>query len=369
MVKKKIKIFLGVIDAANVLKNFKKGLEELSIYDVKIIERKRKKNFFFEMLDRLKLFCSSLNHDIYVFTGYDSFFQFYELWILRILKKKIIVIYLGSDARSNFKSGKHKDDLNGGFDYKIESKREKRQIGRIKRAEKYSNYIINHTATSSLFSRKYVKLLEFGIPINNFECNVIKDIDQTFNILHAPTRPSAKGSSQIKHVVDEIRSEENIDISLICLTNVSREEVLREIDKSHLVIDELYSDTPIGMLGAEAVMKCRPVLNFGYYSNQYLVHNDCPFLSKSNYFHPTELKARIKYILSNYSEAYQKNIELRSELKDNWCLNEVTRKLTCLFDDSLENNYFSTYFDKDCQLSWGLSFDELVSLQKIKNEG
>ena len=137
------KIFFGLYDAAGYLSRLSDGLEDLgdectylnlspdyfsyrqqaSSWHLQVHERfhKRLQSRFISipqiLLSRLVLFTQALfSHKVFVFTGYDSFFGFRELGLLRLLGKVTIVIYLGTDARPPYLSGKYLDDNMGVLD-------------------------------------------------------------------------------------------------------------------------------------------------------------------------------------------------------------------------------------------------------------
>ena len=72
-----------------------------------------------------------------------------------------------------------------------------------------------------------------------------------FRILHAPSNPNFKGTEEIRDTIKCLKNE-NIDFEYIEITNASNEKVLAELNACDLVIDQLYSDTPMATLAAEA---------------------------------------------------------------------------------------------------------------------
>ena len=86
---------------------------------------------------------------------------------------------------------------------------------------------------------------------------------KNFRILHAPSNPNFKGTEEIRNTIKCLKNE-NIDFEYIEITNASNEKVLAELKACDLVIDQLYSDTPMATLAAEAAYCGKPTIVGGY---------------------------------------------------------------------------------------------------------
>lgn len=103
-----------------------------------------------------------------------------------------------SDARPPYFSGRHLDDA-GQYASSAQAFKEARSMyKKIQRLEKFADVIINHTATAQFFCRPFVRFAAVGMPIQITINNKNKSESshtQPIRILHAPSRPKAKGSS------------------------------------------------------------------------------------------------------------------------------------------------------------------------------
>lgn len=315
--------------------------------------------YFLEAFLRLCVFLYAIFRcDVFVFPGSGSFFKFNDLFILKLLKKKIIVVYLGSDARPAYLSGKHLDDLGKPFDPVQVEKEIAKQARWIRTVEKYADVIVNHTATGQLFTRNFVRLHALGMPVKNpHEKSPSNKSANVFRIVHAPSRPLAKGSMVFKKAIEDLRTE-GYEIDLIELVNVPNRVVLDELSNCDLVLDELYSDVPMAMLATEAAAYAKPVIVAGYYAEQYTIDNPSCVVPPTLYVLPTEVKEAIRKLIDD--EGYRLSLGKRAceFVSKYWNTRVVAENYMRLLEDteavkSWECNPMSlTYY-----WGWGLSQD------------
>jgi len=267
--------------------------------------------YFLEAFLRLCVFLYAIFRcDVFVFPGSGSFFKFNDLFILKLLKKKIIVVYLGSDARPAYLSGKHLDDLGKPFDHLKAEREVSTQSRRICKVEKYADVIVNHTATGQFFTRNFIRLHMLGMPVNKpHDKPKSREATRAVRIVHAPSRPLAKGSMIFKNAVEELRAE-GYEIDLIELVNVPNSVVLKELSNCDFVLDELYSDVPMAMLATEAAIYAKPVIVGGYYAEQYKIDNPACEVPPTLYVLPSEVKEAIRKLIDD--ESYRLDIGRRA---------------------------------------------------------
>ena len=87
--------------------------------------------------------------------------------------------------------------------------------------------------------------------------------DESVKVLHCPSNPAVKGTNRIEAVIDKLKSE-GVPIKYTRITGMPHAEVLRRLRHCDLVIDELYSDSPMAGFASEAVACGKPVIVGGY---------------------------------------------------------------------------------------------------------
>lgn len=304
------------------------------------------------------LFYAILRYDIFIFPGFGSFFKFNELFLLKFLGKKIIVVYLGSDARPPYLSGKHLDDSGRPFDAKLAKNETLIQAKWIKKVEKYADVIVNHTATAQLFSRNFIRLHAIGMPVKNHQTNKINsEASITTRIVHAPSRPVAKGSILFKQAIEELRAE-GYSIKLIELIGVSNHTVLKELSSCDFVIDELYSDVPMAMLATEAAAFSKPIIVGGYYADQYRIDNPSTKSPPALYVKPSEIKDAIRKLIDD--EQYRLDLGKRAYdfVTNDWNVSAVAKNyLRLIQNEPILDNWKCNPASLSYIWGWGLSKD------------
>lgn len=306
---------------------------------------------------RLVVFLYSLvRFDVFIFAGFGSFFRFYELPLLKFFGKKIIVVYFGSDARPPLFSGRHLDDTGGYVDSVSAHDESVYLITQIRRVEKYADVIINHTATSQFFSRSFVRFIAIGLPINN--SNALPPANtgesKTIRILHAPSRPLAKGSLVFRQILDELRTE-GYSIDFVELIGVPNSVVLQELQNCHFVVDELYSDVPLAMLATEAAQFGKPVVVGGYYADQFKIDNLDPELPPSLYVDPVDIKQAIRKMIDDREFRLTLGKQAQDFIQNNWGTRKVAENYLRLLEDDIPEHWTCMPMSLPYYWGWGLS--------------
>jgi glycosyltransferase involved in cell wall biosynthesis len=302
------------------------------------------------------LFYALLRCDVFIFSGFSSFFRFFELPLLKFLGKKVLVIYLGSDARPPLFSGRHLDDVGAYIDPVSAHDEAVQQIKYIRKIEKYADVIINHTATSQFFSRSFVSLMAVGMPIDSsmFFPPDTTDEKKIIRILHAPSRPLAKGSLFFGQVLDELRAEGYV-IDFVELNGVPNKVVLQELQRCDFVVDELYSDAPLAMLATEAASFGKPVVVGGYYAKQIKIDNPNLELPPSLYVEPGDIKQAIRRMIDDREFRLALGKTAHAFVRDKWNVRSVANNYLRLIKDDIPDHWACTPITLPYFWGWGLS--------------
>lgn len=296
--------------------------------------------------------------DVFIFNGFCSFLWFRELPLLKILGKKVLVVYLGSDSRPPIFSGRHLDDEGGYVDPTSASEEAARLLRRIRKVEQYADIIVNHTATAQFFSRLFIRFMAIGMPIESGtdEPTIATEQPCSIRILHAPSRPLAKGSDVFRQVINELRAE-GYSIDFVELTGVPNSTVLQELEKCDFVVDELYSDVPMAMLATEAAMFGKPVIVGGYYAKQCRDQNQDIVFPPSYFVDPSEIKPAIRKMIDD--RKFRRDLGMRAYtfIRDNWNARKVAENYLLLIGNNIPENWVSNPRDLDYYWGWGLSKD------------
>lgn len=294
--------------------------------------------------------------DVFIFSGFNSFFWFYELPLLKLFGKQVLVVYLGSDARPPFFSGRHLDDTSEFLNPQRAHQEAVRMANKIKRVEKYADLIINHTATSQFFLRDFARINALGMPTycsTKHAEHIAVSNNGTVHILHAPTRPLAKGSLLFKKAINELR-QEGFLINFIELIGVPNSVVLKELQQCDFVLDQLYSDVPMAMLATEAAAFGKPVVVGGYYAEQYRIDNPDD-LPPSLYVEPENIKEAIRKLIDDQEYRLNLGRQAKKFVQEKWIVRMVAKNYLRLIDGSCPENWMCSPITLPYFWGWGLS--------------
>jgi glycosyltransferase involved in cell wall biosynthesis len=310
-----------------------------------------------EICVRLAVFLYSLvQFDVFIFSGFGSFFRFYELPLLKLFGKKIIIVYFGSDARPPLFNGRHLDDIGGYVDSNSAHDEAEYLVKQIRRVEQYADVIINHTATAQFFSRSFVRFVAIGMPIDltTLPSNDAAVESNTIRILHAPSRPLAKGSLIFRKILEELTNE-GYSIEFVELVGVPNGIVLQELRNCHFVLDELYSDVPLAMLAAEAAQFGKPVVVGGYYADQFRTDNSDLELPPSLYVDPADIKQAIRKMIDDREFRLTLGRAAQAFVRANWNVRSVANNYLRLIKDDIPDHWTCTPMSLPYYWGWGLS--------------
>jgi hypothetical protein len=211
---------------------------------------------------------AALRHDVFVFTFAESFFRLAELPVLRLMGKKIVFVFFGSDARPAYLDGAQlAADPRLALDMKALEHAAHRQRKRIARIERHAHFTVNTPPTGFFHTKPFAIWLMIGMPIDALAAPADAQSRAPLRMVHAPSAEDVKGSPAIRSAIARLR-ERGLPLDLVELTGRSNEAVQAEIAQCDAVIDQMYSDSPMAMLAAEAASHGKPVVVGGYYAER-----------------------------------------------------------------------------------------------------
>lgn len=190
----------------------------------------------------IKLIFILLKNDMFIFfAGYSLFsfplrwkvfnkVRYFDLLLLKLLNKKIIYVFQGSELRYKKKSP---DDIGAG---------------------KTPVEILRVLASSDIVFVSTADLLSFIPTRFHHKCHVVyrpvtpSHIDYISNtnsdakiikVLHAPTNPVLKGTDIIEAAIEKINKSSNLEIELLVLTGVSKKVIYEKARQCDLALDQL----------------------------------------------------------------------------------------------------------------------------------
>ena len=218
------------------------------------------------ILRLVTLFWATFKFDVFVFGFGASFLPGnMDMMLLKLLgKRQVVHLGHGSEARPPAV-----DSLGDRRDYNAEDVQHIRRATRkrrraVRRVERWADEVIAYPLTDQFLQKPYISSTVIGIPVPKPLAGVLEARDPSrCVIVHAPSSASSKGTASIQLVLREV--ETSIEgVEVILLQGASNSEVLRALSQADLVVDQLWSDTPLPGLASEAASVGTPSVIGGY---------------------------------------------------------------------------------------------------------
>lgn len=350
-----MRIFLGFSEVANFIQTYKKGFElngwqtytvvshrnkyySNADYDVVLLDLCKVWSHFPSVVKRLLVSFLIRFHTyrafIYALITCDVFFYNtggnilpFELdyRLIRLLRKKLVIIFLGSEIRHWYVYQLEMERLGYSELFKtgIEAYKNQRfgtyssMLRRVKNAERFANLILSHPSYGQLQTRPYMRG-RIGLEVSTIKWNIPNNDIPI--IVHAPSSRSVKGTEFVIECINKIK-QEGIEVDFRLVEDISNECLLDLLYESDIVIDELNSDS-IGVLSTEAMATGNAVLT-SYLPEYFDFKNNCPVLNSNK----ETLLANLRNVIVNREYRMELAREGRKYVIEHNDLKRVTAKI------------------------------------------
>ena len=305
-------------------------------------------------------------HDIFIFgfmTSLDGILKggprLRDLKRLKSLGKTVICVFHGSDVRPVW--------LNGSFHAKEPAELLKlgtKKLDWLHEIEEYADVIVSHPTMATLQNRPYAQYLSVGIPMPHIKAEQSNEMERksdAFQIVHAPSNPEAKGTDEIKAAIAKLRSEGyKIDLSL--LINVPNSKVLEALRNADLLIDQVFSDTPMAHLATEAATQGCPTVVCGYdlkALQRIVPAKDWP---PTIIGEPDELYDCIKWALDHSAERLEIGRAAHAFVSERWRPEQVAKNFLRLAREGVPKEWLIDPNQKRFWGGYGMTLDQRDAL-------
>lgn len=210
-------------------------------------------------------FWALMNCDAFILGYRSTFFSFRELLLLRLMKKRVIYVFYGSDSRPPYMDGNWINEPAMPVAELAALTRETADA--VATIERRASIVVNRPVHAQFHRRPFVNKEIVGRPCN-VEDALLPDsgadgVSRAVRILHAPSVSKAKGTDHIRNVIAQLEGN-GLKIDYREITGQPNCVVLDAIRESDIVIDQAYADIPVAGLGTEAAFFGRCALVGGY---------------------------------------------------------------------------------------------------------
>ncbi len=394
-----MKIFIGLTEIAGYYNNLKKGFDELGIectfidlynhpfkygenqtsnFLVRLAKYTAKKRIQTQKVNLLQkvwwvvlqqisqtfLFVWVLvKHDIFIFGYNSSFLLFHDLPILKMLHKKIIYVFHGSDSRLLYLDG----FANRNIELQDIVKATRRRKTQIKKIERYADIIIDNPLSSHIHEKSVIIFQIIGLP---FECNKDSCNNAEFlhsrgiRILHSPSDIEGKGTLRIREIIKNLQAK-GYPLEFIEIIGKPNAVVLNELAHCDFVIDQLYCDTPMAGFATEAAYFGKPAIVGGYGLAEIRKIFPADKMPPVLFCHPDEMEKAIEKLIVD--EIYRKELgrKVKRFVETNWTPKKVAKRYLQLIRGNIPEDW--RYDPKDIRYLHGIGLPEYRSKELIRS--
>lgn len=180
-----------------------------------------------------------------------------ELRLLRWWRKRVVVVFQGSDARPAYIDGAW-FPADRPFDAAAAASAAARQRRKVQRLERHASVVVDARATAQFLTRPFVNWFALGIP-RPVGPSTPAPSTGAVRVLHSPSHPVLKGTAEVRAAIARLQAR-GIAVELVTIEGRPNAEVLQALHDCHLVVDQLYSDTPMAAFATEAASLGRAVI-------------------------------------------------------------------------------------------------------------
>ena len=218
--------------------------------------------------------------DTFIFIG-SSFFQDYEDFkIIKEKGKKLICVFTGDDSRWYYcmkqefeQYGMHPIVYEPGYDYSI--KNLEAHLTHLRNAEKYADVIVSIPNQAQMALRPY-HLFYCALDLSMFPYS--SEQREVPKIIHAPSSPHFKGTEHFLKAIDQLRNE-GINFEFELVQGIPNDEAIRKYADADIILNQVFCPCG-GKLAHEGMALGKVVLTKMGYDAGYdeRTPDDCPLI-------------------------------------------------------------------------------------------
>ncbi|MDV2482608.1 glycosyltransferase family 4 protein [Methanoculleus sp. Wushi-C6] len=280
-----------------------------------------------------------IRFDVFIL-GYNSTFLGYlDLPLLRLLGKRVIYIFFGSDGRPPYIDGAlcKSADIDDPRRCMRMTRMQKRKIRWI---ERFADVTVHHPAAAHLQARQFVKGLNIGIPFAraSVEENDSRMRNGIVRILHSPSDPDAKGTPAIRDAIRSLQAK-GYPIEYFEITGKPHAVVLDELQRCDIVVDQLYSDTPMAVFATEAAWYGKPAVVGGYYARYIWDDYAADVIPPAIYCYPAEIEDALEPLVTDAGYRAEVGRRARDFVQTQWNPVRVAERYLRLIDGDVPEHW------------------------------
>jgi len=300
---------------------------------------------------------AAVKYDVFIFAFGKTIIGLpaIELPLLALLRRRTIFVFHGSDTRPPYIDGAVPLTNADGGQVDI-ARRAARAKRRLRVIERYATAMIDHPPSAQFHERRCVHWLIMGVPSAQVAARPAPVGDRSrVRVLHAPSNLEAKGTIRIREIITALQAE-GLPIEYVEISGVPHDQVMAALSSADLVVDQLYSDTPMAALAVEAAWHGKPAVVGGYAAAELRRFYRAELLPPTIYCHPDDVPGEIRRLVLDPAARVTLGDAARRYLLERWRPAQVAERFISVIDGSAPADWF---FDpRDIEYSHGVGLTE-----------
>ncbi len=282
-----------------------------------------------------------LTHDVFIFGFNTTFLRYLELPVLRLLGKRIIYQYHGSDSRPPYLNGSVVQSVD---DEAIracirETAQKKRQLKTI---ERHAHFIIDTPTQGLLHERPFIQWLRIGVasrpPHIDQQLKPQSERDGV-RVLHCPSKPHAKGTDEIRRIVEQLRAD-GCNLEYVEITGRSNDDVMEAIADCDIVVDQMYADYAMPSFATEAAWFGKPILIGGYAVKLWEELLPPEWRPPTVYCLPEDMASNLRRLIDDRSHREEVGRRCRQFVERRWSPKDIAARYVRLVEGDIPDDWW-----------------------------
>lgn len=255
----------------------------------------------------------------------NTFFSRRDLWILALFRKRLVFVFLGSDSRPPFVDGatQHARPQPSPDECVRATAERKRMLQAI---ERHAFAVVCNPLSAHLHERPIINIERLGLPCPARAPRPMPRAPRrTVRVLHAPSSTEIKGTAQIRLGVAALVAD-GLPIEYVEIAGRPNREVLEELTRADIAVDQLYSDVPMAVFASEAASLGVPAVVCGYAGPHFSALFGPGGVPPTRYATPQEFPAVLRELVTD--EAARRDLGRRAQefVRREWNPEAVARR-------------------------------------------
>ena len=296
--------------------------------------------FVWKLVSVPVLLWAALTHDVFILSYKPGILRYYWSRALKLLGKKVIYVFHGSNSRPDYIDGRSLAALpRNSTSSDIQRLTKKKKDG-IRRIDRHANLVVSGPAGVHFHERFSINILRIGLPFETpqGEPPTLEKHPSLVHITHAPSHPVVKGTARIREVVERLQIQ-GLPIQYVEIMNQPNDVVLGELQQCDFVIDQIYSDSLMAGFTTEAAFFGKPAV-VGTYATSAdwdILQEELPPVA---FCHPDHLEETVERLVLEPEYRHELGERARKFVTEEWSPRRVAERYLRLIEGDIPQEWW-----------------------------